>query len=163
MIFSSEGCETPRAARWRWFSVMRLCETRKERTRKISNWVDASRRGGRRRTNLETLDQLLPSHLSVTQTPLGLVRDGLDSLEDGLDDLRLLCESSSDASNERLGVSSDSRIGDQETNGGEAARKRTRRRRVSSKSTKRRGREGRARRTSSSPPFLPLLAEASSS
>ena len=95
----------------------------KEETKeKISIGFDATE--GRayegRRTNLETLDQLLPSHLSITQTPLSLVRDRLDSLEDGLDDLRLLCQTRSNSSDERFGVSSDSRISDQESNGGEA-------------------------------------------
>jgi hypothetical protein len=72
------------------------------------------------------VNQLLPVDLLAPETALSVVGDALDVIHDRPDCRRFVDEPGSDVSDERLGVSRDPRVGDQELDGGEAVSSRRR-------------------------------------
>lgn len=71
--------------------------------------------------HLEFGDELFAVNLGAAQEVLGFIRDLLDCLHDGIDDVRLGQTLSRDASDQRFGVTRNKRVGEQEADGAEAA------------------------------------------
>ena len=65
-------------------------------------------------TELETGNELLAVNFGSAEQMLGLVRDLLDSLQDGINNVRLGQALGRDASDQRFGVSGNERVGEQQ-------------------------------------------------